>query len=692
MGISVGINVSLHDTSLAVVHEGKLALAIEVERISRMKKNRVIREFAPYAARSCIKNLTSRVDAFATLLSLHLADKFMKNKFGVSLKDADAVAVNFEPSLFREKEHLKYFDTFKMHDVFCDANYYSPLSPRRRAVPKLVNDVLRLELSKEAKEMVENIEKIEITYKRINSKASVKILKKLLGNKGRLWVANVVGKKYGGWLGEGLRFAFRWEPCTKKEISVEESIMLRRGVVEDFIRFAWKLLFNSKPPKVVTVPHHLAHAASAYYTSGMKKAVAIVVDGAGEYEATSVWSVKDGQFEKLASLDHNRYSLGEFYEAVSVCLGLGRLDGPGKVMGLAPYGKPNEKYLNVIRSILKVHSPKSEVPYEVSGGFYEVLEKLKEANVCPKWDPKARPLDRDAADLAYALQSEFERAYLTTMEWGKELSGMKEAVIAGGVALNAKANMEVVYSDIFNDVFFFPAANDAGTAIGAAIWAYEHVLGERFKNERIKDVYWGLEYSEEDFEEAKKLAKRMGLKIEEDYPIENLVDDYLLKNEIAVVYQGRAEFGPRALGHRSIVADARIKENWERVNFHKGREWWRPLAPSLLYEKAPEYFERGIFAPFMIVMERFKEEGCKRAPATCHVDRTARPQTVTQEIDENWYKLIKAFGDATGEYIVINTSFNLGGEPLVDSPVQALLSFTFGGFDALWLHGTLIHK
>ncbi|UXD21399.1 nodulation protein [Ignicoccus pacificus DSM 13166] len=463
----------------------------------------------------------------------------------------------------------------------------------------------------------------------------------------------------------------------------------------DIIRVAWKLAFNREPPRFVFVSHHLTHAASAYYTSGMNKAVGVVIDSRGEWESTSIWSIKDGEFERIASLSHPKYSLGIFYQESGEWIGYGGLEGPAKIMGLAPYGKPNEKFTNVINELLKVFDEPKDVPYRIEKvkSSVAVLDYLKSVLGEPiKWDKNGKPLNRDATDFAWALQHRVEEAYLATMRWAKELTGLKEAVIAGGVALNAKANMELLYSDIFNDFFVFPAANDAGTAVGAALWAYEHVLGGKVKNVKIENVFWGLEHDEEDIEEALNLAKRMNYRIEKDVDIEHLVDK-LLKNELVVVYQGRAEFGPRALGHRSIVADPRIAENWERVNFHKGREWWRPLAPSLLLDHAKEYFIKGEHLPFMIVMERYKdEEVCKRVPVVCHVDRTARPQTVTTSIDRNWYNLIRAFGQETGEYIVMNTSFNLGGEPLVETPAQAVLSFTFGGFDALWLEGYLISR
>lgn len=468
-------------------------------------------------------------------------------------------------------------------------------------------------------------------------------------------------------------------------------LLSARTYNQDLIRLVekvWKIAFGKEPKKIVTVPHHLAHAASAYYTSGFKRALAVTVDGSGEIASTTVWDVKDGEFELLHNFPTISYSLGGFYETLSYLLGFDIFEGPGKVMGLAPYGKKTDKYWNLATDILEVYDEDSEVPYAIK---YPVVNvPVLFSNYRVNWDPKAKPLNEEAANFAYVIQRRFEEAYLTLMRWAVRQTGIKEAVIAGGAALNAKANMEVLYAKIFNDMFVFPAANDAGTSIGAALWAYEHVLGGKVKNERIENVFWGADFSDE-VDEAIRWAKdTFNLKVE-NADITQLVD-HLLRNEIVTVYQGRPEFGPRALGHRSIVADPRIRENWERVNALKGREWWRPLAPSLLLDKAKEYFEVGEHLPFMIVMERFKEEACERLPVVCHVDRTARPQTVTPSIDKNWYQLIKAFGDETGEYVVMNTSFNLGGEPLVDTPKQAIVSFLLGRFDAMWMEGYLIMR
>lgn len=250
--------------------------------------------------------------------------------------------------------------------------------------------------------------------------------------------------------------------------------------------------------------------------------------------------------------------------------------------------------------------------------------------------------------------------------------------------------MELYNSKIFNSLFIFPGANDSGTTIGAAAYVYEHILGGKMINQRLQDVYLGPIYSDE---EIKQVVERS--KFQAEYIGDDMVQvaELVAKGQIVAFYQGRAEFGPRALGHRSIIADPTRKEYWKVVNDIKGREWWRPLAPSLLLEDAVRYFVEPIHHPFMILMFRFKDrEACERVPVVCHVDMTSRPQTVTDQEDRNWYSIIKAFKEIKGEGLIMNTSFNLAGEPLVETPRDAIRSFALGSFDAMYMQGFLITK
>jgi len=453
--------------------------------------------------------------------------------------------------------------------------------------------------------------------------------------------------------------------------------------------------------RIIPVRHHLAHAASAYYFSGFSSAAVLTVDGSGEYESTVIWKVRDGSFEPILSMYTSYGSLGMLYEWITHGLGLGRLEGPGKAMGLAPYGE-RSKYYDKLKEFVKV-DPDGDEPYAILVNGRKVRTKdpakmdftynyVTENVIGGKslnWNPRGE-LSKDAANVAWAVQRVTEEAMLATAKWARDHTGEDKVALAGGVALNAKANMEIHYSRIFNEMFIFPAANDAGGPIGAAAYVYEHVLGGRMRHGRLTDVYLGPEYTDD---EVKKVIQRSKFKAEYIGDDVGVVADLVAKGEVVAWYQGRAELGPRALGNRSIVADPTRPEYWKIVNDIKGREWWRPLAPSLLDEDKEVYFRDPVSHEFMILMFRYKdEEACKRVPVTCHVDMTARPQTVTRGQNRTWYDLIKAFKEIKGEGLIMNTSFNLAGEPLVETPQDAIRSFALGGFDAMYMQGWLIRK
>ncbi|GAB6946705.1 carbamoyltransferase C-terminal domain-containing protein [Vulcanisaeta sp. JCM 16161] len=471
---------------------------------------------------------------------------------------------------------------------------------------------------------------------------------------------------------------------------------------ERFVRKAIYDLGEEVPSKVRVFPveHHLAHAASAYYFSGFNNAVVLTVDGSGEYESTVVWRVRDGEFEKVASLPTYYGSLGILYEEVSWTIGYDSLEGPGKVMGLAPYGQKS-KYYEKLRSYFRFDD--RDYPYYISvdgseprvikgnDAVYRRPYRLIADSLFPgrvPWNPHG-DLNRDAVDLAFAVQSVTEEAMLRLAEWAREHTNEQYLALAGGVALNAKANMVIHYSKLFSDLFIFPAANDAGTTVGAAAYVYEHVLGGKMRRERLRTVYLGPEYSDEDVRKVVERSRFEARYIGDDV---NAVADLVSKGFVVAWYQGRAELGPRALGNRSIVADPRRGDMWRIVNSIKGREWWRPLAPSLLVEDMNKYFIDPVPHQFMILMFKYREGMREVVPAVYHVDGTARPQTVAKDENPTWYELIKAFKDLTGEGIVLNTSFNLAGEPLVETPQDALKSFALGGLDAIYIQGWLIRK
>ncbi|WP_083805476.1 carbamoyltransferase C-terminal domain-containing protein [Vulcanisaeta moutnovskia] len=363
-------------------------------------------------------------------------------------------------------------------------------------------------------------------------------------------------------------------------------------------------------------------------------------------------------------------------------------------MGLAPYGQKS-RYYEKLRSYFRFDD--KDYPYYISvdGSRPRVVKGDDATYMRPyrvianslfpgrvPWNPRG-DLNRDAVDLAWAVQAVTEEAMLRLAEWAREHTGEDRLALAGGVALNAKANMAIHYAKLFNEMFIFPAANDAGTTVGAAAYVYEHVLGGKMRNQRLRTVYLGPEYSDD---EIKKIVERSRFEARYIGDDVNEVAELIAKGNVIAWYQGRAELGPRALGNRSIVADPRRREMWRLVNDIKGREWWRPLAPSLLVEDAGKYFIDPVPHQFMILMFKFREGMGEVVPAVYHVDGTARPQTVAKDENPTWYELIKAFKDLTGEGIILNTSFNLAGEPLVETPSDALKSFALGGFDVIYIN------
>lgn len=464
-----------------------------------------------------------------------------------------------------------------------------------------------------------------------------------------------------------------------------------------FLKSVYKQIGKSFPSsaKIVPVIHHLAHAASAYYFSGFHSAAVLTIDGKGERDGTVVWKARNGEFERVASVNFWDGSLGFLYEFTAVRLGFDRYNGPGKVMGLAPYGQADPDLDARFNQSIKLMEA-GEVPYLFTRRFgpkqidsmYEGLTDYVSGGVRPSWNPRTE-VSRIAADIARALQRFTDRAVLHTARWTKERTGETNLCLAGGVALNAKSNMEVYYSKLYNEMFVFPAANDAGTAIGAAAYVYEHVLGGKMETRKLETAYLGPGYDDDLVKSTLRTSKWKGEFLGDDVgPVADLVS----RGHVVAWYQGRSELGPRALGNRSVVADPTKKENWSIVNQIKGRESWRPLAPSVLDSDAGEYFVDPCDHRFMILMFRMKTEGSQRAPAISHVDRTARPQVVSRGMNSTWFDLIKAFKEERGEGIIINTSFNLAGEPLVQTPADALKSFAVGGFDALFLQGWLLRK
>ena len=486
-------------------------------------------------------------------------------------------------------------------------------------------------------------------------------------------------------------------PVTSALRSID-AFVLRK--CHSMLRRAYSISGNSPPDKINIVPvaHHLAHAASAHYFSGFSSSSVLTADGLGEVASTVVWKAKNGEFEAISSVNAWEGSLGILYERVCQALGFDFLSGPGKVMGLAPYGRNMEKLSTRFDQIIRFNV--LDGPYAFSrrfgfasgrhtwGPMYARLIKFLTSGFDLSWNPR-RELEPNPSALALAAQHFIENAMLRTAEWTKAQTGSDKLLLAGGVALNAKANMKLHYSKLFSDIFVFPAAADQGACVGAAAYVYEHTCGGKMSHGRLARIDFGPQYDDDSVKSTVREAK---------YPAEFVGDDFtriaelLAKGKVVGWFQGRSEFGPRALGNRSLIADPRRKDNWSKLNVIKGRESWRPVCPSLLSSDKDDYFEDPVDHEFMVMMFRMKADARERVPAVCHVDSTSRPQTVERNANPTWYDLIRSFKEATGEGMLINTSFNLAGEPLVRTPEQALRDFAIGGLDALYLQGHLIEK
>ena len=527
----VGVS-PLHDHSIAVVLDGKLIYSGEIERISRYKHNVYRRVFSMSMAHGVLVPQYQINSALIDyIITFKTVDHYLLRKHGVRLRDADAIAVAFDRQMVR-------FVPKSLKSV----RHVSTLPPSNSPYAVFASEMLKRWMEEGDTRPISEISRVArghacssfalrdergvvLALLYLNSYVDwrLKLVRRIFMSKYLLGIAkefvrNMVIKALKKGLGrygitvadiELLLEAFEDEARQLREIrkvkkkinSINAYEWLNSYIkvvdihrVEPIIK-AWKYVFGTMP-KVIRVPHHLAHVASAYYTSGMNKAVGIAVDGSGEWEATSVWTVEKGEFELIRSFDKVKYSLGIFYEEMAKILGYDIYEGPAKVMGLAPYGTlKNNKYYNMLKDVLRIFGENSEKPYELGIPSHELYQHVKNKVGEIKWDKNGKPLNQEASDFARAVQRRFEEAYLTLMKWARERSGIKNAVVVGGAALNAKANMEVIYANIFNDVFFFPAANDAGTAIGAAFWAYEHVLGGRVDNKRIESVFWGMEYT-----------------------------------------------------------------------------------------------------------------------------------------------------------------------------------------------------
>ncbi|WP_461864481.1 carbamoyltransferase family protein [Thermococcus sp.] len=447
--------------------------------------------------------------------------------------------------------------------------------------------------------------------------------------------------------------------------------------------------------KVVFVEHHLAHSASAYYTSGWKDSIALSIDAAGDGLSSSLYIARDGEMIRIAQSTYLD-SLGDFYASVTELLGFKPMRHEGKVMSLATYGKPTYDLsaiieLNGLSFDNHLGTIGTEATKKLAALFDYPLHRAGEIALEMKKGKLDGELQRKAVEIAASAQAHLEKLIgelgLRMREKGPKLA------YAGGVAQNVKAN--AVLRGIFGDdnIWVFPAMDDAGLAFGAAIFMKSQLerLDGRWKPFRLEHVYLGPEYSEGKVE---GLLKGERVEFEEISDVSGLIADTIAEGKLVGFFRGRMEFGPRALGNRSILADPRDESVRERLNIALNRDVFQPFAPSILEERAGTYLADLNGSPnrFMTMSYIACREFWIEAPAVVHVDGTTRPQAVGKEVNPVYYRLIKDFERQTGLGAVLNTSFNMHGEPIVCSPLDALNTFRRAKLDLLIVEGLAVWR
>jgi carbamoyltransferase len=483
---------------------------------------------------------------------------------------------------------------------------------------------------------------------------------------------------------------------------------------------------NIPDEKLLFVEHHLSHAASAFFCAPYDEAAILTIDGVGEWttaavgKATADWDGQGQNHIELFGEVKFPHSLGLLYSAFTAFLGFQVNEGEYKVMGMAPYGHPtrvddvyklfevgddgsfrmNMEYFSFHHSTSNTFSGKfTKVfgdPRVHESDFYTPTTHPKKDH--PLWDEATAKRNQHYADIAASIQYVTEETMLKMANYAYERTGLKKLCMAGGVALNSVANGRILRETPFEDVYIQPAAGDSGGALGAALYVYHVLLGKPRKFV-MEHAYWGQAYSPEEVKSAIEATGRSFQHVEDpERRAEMMVDD-MLAGKVIGLFQDRFEWGPRALGNRSILADPRSAEMKNIVNARiKFREPFRPFAPVILEERANEYYA-GVEDParnfplrYMLMVCHTKNGSGDKIQAVTHEGGTGRVQTVRRETNQLYYRAIELFGQATGVPVLLNTSFNLRGEPIVTTPANALNTFAKSDIDTLYADDYVVRK
>ncbi len=476
-----------------------------------------------------------------------------------------------------------------------------------------------------------------------------------------------------------------------------------------------------RPEQILFCDHHMSHAASAFFASPYEEAAVITVDGVGEWTTTTLGLARgsfDGTGDNAIELFAEQrfpHSLGLLYSAFTAFLGFRVNNGEYKVMGMSPYGDP--KYVDKVKRLITLHDDGSfhlnmdyfsyhhSATHSFNGNFVKLFGEPRvhsEEFFTARSDP-SRANEPEVehnqyyADIARSIQDVTEEALINMANALHERTKARYLVMAGGVALNSVANYKLLTETPFEDIYIQPAAGDDGGALGAALWAYHIVLGKPRKLV-MTHAYYGQGYTDD---EIRAFLDSEGIPyqyFEDENALIDRVVDEIQDQKVIGLFQGRYEWGPRALGNRSILADPRRAEMKDIVNSKiKFREPFRPFAPVVPSERAAEYFaypdvEQAHLPRFMLAVSPVHEAKRDVAPATTHEGGTGRLQTIDKNTNPRYYEIVRRFGEATGVPILINTSFNLRGEPIVSSPASAWWTFNNSGIDWLVLESFLVGK
>jgi carbamoyltransferase len=483
--------------------------------------------------------------------------------------------------------------------------------------------------------------------------------------------------------------------------------------------------YNKKKIKLLFPEHHLSHAASAFYPSPYEEAAIITLDGVGEWATASICHGKGNNINIIKEL-HFPHSIGLLYSAFTYWLGFKVNSGEYKLMGLAPYGIPDSQqvkdYVDIIkRQLVHIQEDGSiwlnQAFFRYSTGLRMVKDRKWEKLFGFPRKKSGEEFTQQHCDLALAIQLVTEEIIYKLAHEAKRITGSANLCLAGGVALNCVANGKLLQKKIFDNIFIQPAAGDAGGALGAAFAAYYLFFHNKRTINRQKDLmqgaFLGPEYNDREIEKIARKYKGIYEKISDEDSLYHKIADFIDEGKVVGWFQGRMEFGPRALGNRSIIGDARNKDMQKKLNLKiKYRESFRPFAPSVLAEEAPGFFDLETESPYMLLVANVKKDrqnsipgdyyqlplmdrlyiNRSDVPAITHIDFSARVQTVNKDLNLRYYNLIKTFQKKTGYGIVVNTSFNVRGEPIVCSPVDAYKCFMRTEMDYLVMGNYVFDK